>query len=96
MSPSSLLRFVSLATVVATAVPLSAGAAGNTPAIQECVRDIAKMERIAARQHKGLERRIVIANLGKAKIACMDGKIEQAYTDAAKAQGAPQQAAIRD
>jgi len=54
------------------------------------------MERAAARKHKGLERRVIIANLGKIKIACMDGKIEQAYTAAAKFRDAPQQAEARN
>ena len=76
-------------------LPSVATAAGNSPAIQECVRDIAKMERDAARKFKGLERRVRIANLGKAKISCMDGKIQHAYSAAAKLRGAPQQALAR-
>ena len=91
----SFLHTISLATafgIAITTLPVSASAAGNSPAIQNCVRDIAKMERVAARKYKGLERRVMIANLGKAKIACMDGKIQQAYSAAAKLRGAPQQA----
>jgi hypothetical protein len=73
-----------------TAAPLTANAAGNSQTVQECVRDIAMMERAAARKHKGLERRVIIANLGKIKIACMD------YSAAAKFRDAPQQAEDRN
>lgn len=96
---ASLVRAVSLAAAIGialTAAPLTANAAGNSQTVQECVRDIAMMERAAARKHKGLERRVIIAILGKIKIACMDGKIEQAYSAAAKFRDAPQQAEDRN
>lgn len=95
----SFLHSVSIAAAFGLAItllPAGASAAGNSPAIQECVRDIAKMERVAARKLKGLERRVMIANLGKAKIACMDGKIQEAYSAAAKLRGAPQQALAQE
>ena len=73
-------------------VQSGAQAAANTPQVRECVRQIALQERNSARQTKGNERRALIAALGKGKIACMSGQIDQAYAAAAKLKLDPQQA----
>ena len=66
--------------------------AANSPQVRECVRQIAVQERNSARQTKGDERRALIAALGKVKISCMSGKIDEAYAAAAKLKLDPQQA----
>ena len=69
--------------------------AANSPQVRECVRDIAKRERSAARSTKGAERRAIIAALGKIKMDCMNGKIDQAHAAAAKLRLNPQQATAK-
>lgn len=70
----------------------TAHAAADSPQVRECVRDIAKQERSAARSTRGDERRALIAALGKVKIDCMNGNVEKAYRTAAKLKTNPQQA----
>lgn len=87
-----------LATILGAAVLLplhTAQAASNGPEVRKCVRDIALQERQSARETKGDERRALIAALGKVKIACMNGKIDEAYAAAAKLRLDPQQASAR-
>lgn len=73
----------------------AAQAASNSPEVRECVRKIALQERDSARKTRGDERRALIAALGKVKIACMNGRIGEAYAAAAKLRRDPQQASAR-
>jgi len=70
----------------------TAQAAATSAQISDCVRVIALQERTSARQTKGVERRTLIKALGKIKMACTKGQVEQAYRAAAKLQLDPQQA----
>ena len=67
-------------------------AAANEAEINNCIRAIAQQERSSARNTKGDERSALIKPLGKIKMACVNGPIEQAYNPAAKLQLDPQQA----
>lgn len=73
----------------------TAQAASNGPEVRQCVSHIAKQERDSARKTQGKTRRELIAALGQAKIACMSGKIDEAYATAAKLRLDPQQASAR-
>ncbi len=70
----------------------TAQAAANEAETNNCIRAIAQQERSSARSTKGDERRALIKALGKIKMACVNGQIEQAYNAAAKLQLDPQQA----
>lgn len=70
----------------------AAGTAASDAAISDCIRVIAQQERYSARRTEGAERLALIKALGKIKMTCIKGEIEQAYKDAAKLQLAPQQA----
>lgn len=88
-----------LAACVAAAIILplhgTAQAASNGPEVRQCVSHIAKQERASARATRGKTRRALIVALGKAKIACMSGRIDEAYAAAAKLSLNPQQATAR-
>ncbi|MDE0794880.1 MAG: hypothetical protein OSB76_04465 [Alphaproteobacteria bacterium] len=70
----------------------TAQAAANSAEVRDCVRAIALQECTSARRIKSDERHALITALGKIKVACTNGQIEQAHKAAAKLQLAPQQA----
>ena len=65
-------------------IPVTSPAIATDDDVRQCVRHIAELERRVARQTKGAERREIINVLGKAKIACIKGRIADAYAGAAK------------
>ena len=70
----------------------AAATAASDAEINDCIRAIAQQERDTARRTTGAERLALIKALGKAKMACANGEIKQAYKEAARLRLAPQQA----
>lgn len=70
----------------------AAAAAASNAEISDYIRAIAQQERETARKTTGAERLALIKALGKAKMACANGEIKQAYKEAARLQLPPQQA----
>jgi hypothetical protein len=78
-------KFLPVALVAATLlIPVASPAVAVDEEVRQCVRHIAELERLVARETRGAERREIINVLGQAKVACMKGEIAAAYQGVAR------------